>query len=213
MAKNKSAAGQVRIIAGQWRSRRLPIHDLEGLRPTTDRVRETLFNWLNGELTGARILDCFGGSGALALEALSRYGSYARVFELQKTAVTQLQQNLQTLKCQQADVISGDALALLKQGLNSSKAKNDPEPNKGFDIVFIDPPFRKNLAQQAVTLLAESSFAGQKWLNPDALIYVETEVELKGFVVPSGWQPLKEKNAGQVSYKLFRYVKEGEASA
>lgn len=201
VAKNKAATGQVRIIAGQWRSRRLPIHDLDGLRPTTDRVRETLFNWLSGELIDARVLDCFGGSGALALEALSRYASYARVFELQKTAAKQLQTNLQTLKCQYADVIMGDALSLLKQGIVSQSKLNDIEPQKGFDIVFIDPPFRKNLAQQAIALLHECN-----WLNTNALIYVETEAENSTLTCPENWRLLKEKRAGQVCYRLYQHI-------
>lgn len=86
--KNRPSSGQVRIISGQWRSRRLPIHDLEGLRPTTDRVRETLFNWLAGDVTGARVLDCYGGSGALFFESLSRYAKFAKVIELQKVPLS-----------------------------------------------------------------------------------------------------------------------------
>ncbi|MFS1425378.1 16S rRNA (guanine(966)-N(2))-methyltransferase RsmD [Shewanella sp. 10N.286.48.B5] len=191
MSKNKSASGQVRIISGQWRSRKLPIHDLEGLRPTTDRVRETLFNWLASDIRGARVLDCFAGSGALSLEALSRYASYARICELQSNAAKQLRQNLQTLKCDNADVISGDSLALLKQGLNN---------DKGFDIVFVDPPFRKGLANTTMALLAEHN-----WLNANALIYLETESDLTQLAIPNNWVELKQKNAGQVTYRLFQY--------
>ncbi|GIU19369.1 ribosomal RNA small subunit methyltransferase D [Shewanella colwelliana] len=189
MAKNQPSSGQVRIIAGQWRSRRLPIQDLEGLRPTTDRVRETLFNWLAGDLVGARVLDCFGGSGALCLEALSRYAKYAKVFELQASAAKQLQQNLVTLKCEHADVIKGDTLALLAT-----------PPDDRFDIVFIDPPFRKGLAEQSVVLLDSN-----QWLNNNAQIYVETESELSHIRVPNNWVQLKEKKAGQVIYRLYQY--------
>ena len=189
MAKNRPGSGQVRIIAGQWRSRKLPIQDLEGLRPTTDRVRETLFNWLAGELSGSSVLDCFGGSGALALEALSRYAAFARVYELQKTAAQQLQQNLQTLKCDSAEVINGDVLA----GLASPA-------DRRFDIVFIDPPFRRGLAEQTLTLLAR-----HQWLNPGALIYLEVESELQQLPIPADWEALKEKQAGQVSYRLYRF--------
>lgn len=208
MAKNKAATGQIRIIAGQWRSRRLPILDLEGLRPTTDRVRETLFNWLSGEISGARVLDCFAGSGALALESLSRYASYARVFELQKSAAMQLAANLKTLKCDNADVITTDCLAALKQGLLTTYQLRDSQPEKGFDIVFIDPPFRRGLAQAAVTLLSEKNVSANHWLNANALIYVETEIELTSFICPDNWQQLKEKKAGQVCYRLYRYVDE-----
>jgi 16S rRNA (guanine966-N2)-methyltransferase len=189
MTKNKQASGQVRIISGQWRSRRLPIHDLEGLRPTTDRVRETLFNWLAPEIKGARVLDCFAGSGALCLEALSRYASFAKVFELQKSAAQQLKQNLASLSCPHAEVVNGDTLNLLKQGTDL-----------GFDIVFIDPPFRKDLANPTMALLTEHG-----WLNPEALIYLETESELSQLETPSTWQELKHKTAGQVSYRLLQY--------
>ncbi|BCV60097.1 16S rRNA (guanine(966)-N(2))-methyltransferase RsmD [Shewanella algae] len=189
MAKNRPGSGQVRIIAGQWRSRKLPIQDLEGLRPTTDRVRETLFNWLAGELSGSSVLDCFGGSGALALEALSRYAAFARVYELQKTAAQQLQQNLQTLKCNSAEVINGDVLAGLAR-----------PADRRFDIVFIDPPFRRGLAEQTLTLLAQ-----HQWLNPGALIYLEVESELQQLPIPADWEALKEKQAGQVSYRLYRF--------
>ncbi len=188
MAKNKASSGQVRIISGQWRSRKLPIHDLEGLRPTTDRVRETLFNWIAHDIAGANVLDCFAGSGALSFEALSRYASYARIFELQPSAAAQLTTNLNTLKCTNADVIKGDSIRLLQQ-----------TPDQKFDIIFIDPPFRKNLAQPCIDYLNNNY-----WLNNNALIYVETESELNNLTIPNHWQELKHKKAGQVSYRLFQ---------
>ncbi|GGP44085.1 16S rRNA (guanine(966)-N(2))-methyltransferase RsmD [Shewanella saliphila] len=189
MAKKNTSSGQVRIISGQWRSRKLPIHDLEGLRPTTDRVRETLFNWIASDIRGARVLDCFAGSGALSLETLSRYAEFATMIELQKNAANQLKQNLATLQCQNAEVINGDSLNVLAKGTQH-----------GFDIVFIDPPFRKELATKAIELLM-----AQQWLNNNALIYVETESELATLPVPASWVPLKEKQAGQVIYRLYQY--------
>jgi 16S rRNA (guanine966-N2)-methyltransferase len=194
-AKNKPGSGQVRIIAGQWRSRRLPIQDLEGLRPTTDRVRETLFNWLANDLVNARVLDCFGGSGALALEALSRYASFAQIIELQRGAALQLKENLQTLKCDKAEVLNADTLVVLQRGCE-----------QGFDVVFIDPPFRKGLAEKTIQLLDT-----QAWLNDGALIYVEIESELTQLAIPPCWHALKEKNAGQVSYRLYQYQADNTA--
>ncbi|MGI2067403.1 16S rRNA (guanine(966)-N(2))-methyltransferase RsmD [Shewanella sp. MF08487] len=191
-AKNKPGSGQVRIIGGQWRSRRLPIQDLDGLRPTPDRVRETLFNWLANSVVNARVLDCFGGSGALALEALSRYASFAKIIELQRSAAMQLKENLQTLKCDKADVLNADTLVVLQRGCE-----------QGFDLVFIDPPFRKGLAEKTIQLLDT-----QGWLNDGALIYVEIESELMQLAIPSRWHALKEKNAGQVSYRLYQYHSE-----
>ena len=192
MARQNTSSGQVRIISGQWRSRKLPIHDLEGLRPTTDRVRETLFNWLSTDIRGARVLDCFAGSGALSLESLSRYAEFALMFELQKSAANQLTKNLQTLNCTNAKVVNGDSLQLLTKGTDT-----------GFDVVFIDPPFRKGLAKKAIELLM-----AHNWLNDDALIYLETENDIADIVFPASWQPLKEKKAGQVSYRLFNYQAE-----
>ncbi|MBR9728746.1 16S rRNA (guanine(966)-N(2))-methyltransferase RsmD [Shewanella intestini] len=182
-------SGQVRIISGQWRSRKLPIHDLEGLRPTTDRVRETLFNWLATDIRGARVLDCFAGSGALSLEALSRYASFAQILELQKNAAKQLQQNLTTLNCDNAVVTQADTLAFLTTA-----------PTQAFDVVFIDPPFRKELASKTIALIDQ-----HQWLNDEALIYVETETELTSLAFPESWTQLKEKVAGQVTYRLFQY--------
>ena len=191
-ANKKAGSGQVRIIAGQWRSRKLPIHDLDGLRPTTDRVRETLFNWLANDIAHARVLDCFGGSGALALESLSRYASYAKIIELQRPAAMQLKANLNTLKCDNAEVLNADTLVVLQNGCE-----------QGFDVVFIDPPFRKGLAEKTIQLLDS-----QGWLNDGALIYVEVESELTQMAVPATWQPLKDKTAGQVSYRLYQYQAE-----
>ncbi|MBW0279656.1 16S rRNA (guanine(966)-N(2))-methyltransferase RsmD [Shewanella xiamenensis] len=191
-ANKKAGSGQVRIIAGQWRSRKLPIHDLDGLRPTTDRVRETLFNWLANDIAHARVLDCFGGSGALALESLSRYASYAKIIELQRPAAMQLKANLNTLKCDNAEVLNADTLVVLQNGCE-----------QGFDVVFIDPPFRKGLAEKTIQLLDS-----QGWLNDGALIYVEVESELTQMAVPATWQPLKDKTAGQVSYHLYQYQAE-----
>jgi 16S rRNA (guanine966-N2)-methyltransferase len=189
MARQNSSSGQVRIISGQWRSRKLPIHDLEGLRPTTDRVRETLFNWLSVDIRGARVLDCFAGSGALSLESLSRYAEFALMFELQKSAANQLTKNLHTLNCINAKVINGNSLQLLAKGTD-----------QGFDVVYIDPPFRKGLAKQTIELLMAHG-----WLNNDALIYLETETDLIDLVIPANWLPLKQKTAGQVSYRLYVY--------
>ncbi|MGZ9896911.1 16S rRNA (guanine(966)-N(2))-methyltransferase RsmD [Shewanella gaetbuli] len=195
MARQNTSSGQVRIISGQWRSRKLPIHDLEGLRPTTDRVRETLFNWLAMDIRGARVLDCFAGSGALSLESLSRYADYALIFELQKSAALQLTKNLDTLKCTNAKVVHGDSLQLLAKGTTD-----------GFDVVFIDPPFRKGLANNTIEQLVKHN-----WLNPEALIYLETESDISGLVIPNNWQLLKEKQAGQVCYRLFQLQSEPSA--
>ena len=180
-------AGTIRLISGQWRGRKLPVHDVEGLRPTTDRVKETLFNWLAAEVRDSRCLDVFAGSGSLGFEALSRFASYVMMIEQEPKAARQLQTNLQTLQCSQAQVICRDALQVLQAGCR--------EP---FELVFLDPPFRKDLLPQVIPLLEQ-----QGWLADRALIYLERENEGEAPVIPPNWQLLKDKQAGQVCYQLY----------
>lgn len=187
-ASPAKAPGEVRIISGQWRGRKLPVLDVSGLRPTTDRVKETLFNWLMQDTQGCRVLDCFSGSGSLAFEALSRHAESALLLEMDKQAAAQLKQNLQRLGCTAAEVRQTDSLQFL-QGPVSHQ----------FDLVFIDPPFRCNLALPCAELL------NRGWLSAGALIYVETEKELASSGFPANWCLLKDKTAGQLAYRLFQY--------
>ncbi|WP_426446379.1 16S rRNA (guanine(966)-N(2))-methyltransferase [Siccibacter colletis] len=182
----RGASGQIRIIGGQWRGRKLPVPDSPGLRPTTDRVRETLFNWLAPHMVDARCLDCFAGSGALGLEALSRYAAQATLIEMERGVAQQLSQNLATLKASHGQVVNANTLEFLSK------------PGQPFNIVFIDPPFRKGLLDQTVTLLEQNG-----WLADNALIYIESEVEGGLPPLPASWQPHREKIAGQVAYRLF----------
>ena len=165
----------------------MPVHDVEGLRPTTDRVKETLFNWLATDVRHSRCLDVFAGSGSLGFEALSRYASYVMMIEQEPKAARQLQQNLQTLQCTQAQVVCRDALQVLQQPCT--------EP---FELVFLDPPFRKELLSQVIPLLEQ-----QGWLADSALIYLGRENEGTPPVIPANWQLLKDKQAGQVCYQLY----------
>jgi len=179
-------AGQIRLIGGQWRGRKLPVPDSPGLRPTTDRVRETLFNWLAPMIQGARCLDCFAGSGALGLEALSRHAAITTLLEQDRRVASQLEKNLRLLSAVHGQVIHTDSLRWLA--------------NRGtpYDLVFLDPPFRQGIIEQTVLLLEE-----QGWLAPQAWIYIETEVEGPGVSVPAHWRLHREKVAGQVAYRLF----------
>lgn len=188
---HSSAAGQIRIIGGQWRGRKLPVPESTGLRPTTDRVRETLFNWLAPDIQQAHCLDCFAGSGALGLEALSRYAASATLLELERPVAQQLMQNLQTLHATQAIVVQTNTLQWLSQA---------GEP---FDVVFVDPPFRKGLLQETLTLLEHNG-----WLADHALIYVESEVEHGAPVAPANWNLYREKITGQVAYRLYQRQQE-----
>jgi 16S rRNA (guanine966-N2)-methyltransferase len=186
-APSTGRAGAIRLISGQWRGRKLPVHDVEGLRPTTDRVKETLFNWLAAEVRDTRCLDVFAGSGSLGFEALSRYASYVMMIEQEPKAARQLQINLQTLQCTQAQVVCRDALQVLQT-----------ECTAPFELVFLDPPFRKELLSQAIPLLEQ-----QGWLADRALIYLEREIEGTAPIIPANWQLLKDKQAGQVCYQLY----------
>ena len=193
---NHAGSGQIRIIGGQWRGRKLPVPESPGLRPTTDRVRETLFNWLAPSMVDAHCLDCFAGSGALGLEALSRYAADATLLEMERSVAQQLQKNLATLKSSAAKVVNTNTLNFLNQ---------NGEPH---DIVFVDPPFRKGLLEETLNLLETRG-----WLAPQALIYVESEVENGLPPVPANWQLHREKVAGQVAYRLYLRESQGEQDA
>ena len=188
MGKGGSKGGggnTLRIIGGQWRGRKLRFADGEGLRPTTDRVRETLFNWLQPLIAGAHCLDLFSGSGALGLEALSRGAGKVVFIERNPRAVAALKENLQLLQATNAEVHPGDAIAWLRGEV------------KPFDVIFLDPPFRKDLLNPALSLIAEGG-----WAAPGARIYIEQESELGEPALPTGWVLLRSKKAGQVGYYL-----------
>lgn len=182
-------SGHIRIISGQFRGRKLPVKNLDGLRPTTDRVKETLFNWLMQDVRDAKVLDCFAGAGSLGFEALSRFAAFATLIELDQNACEQLKQNTELLKLDNCEVINQNTLHKLEKNTQNQK----------FDLVFIDPPFGKNLAEPCCQLLEQ-----QQWLSQNALIYVEIETNNTAFVAPSNWQLLKEKKAGQAWARLYR---------
>lgn len=195
MKKPQSAgSGQIRIIGGLWRGRKLPVPDSPGLRPTTDRVRETLFNWLAPSMVDSHCLDCFAGSGALGLEALSRYAASATLIEMDRAVSQQLQKNLATLKANNGKVLNANTLNVLAQ------------PGTPHNVVFVDPPFRKGLLDETLALLEKNG-----WLADEALIYVESEVENGLPAVPKNWALHREKVAGQVAYRLF--IREAQGAA
>lgn len=187
---NKRASSQkdgfVRIIAGQWRGKKLAVKDLTGLRPTTDRIKETVFNWLMFDIADKKVLDAFAGAGSLGFEALSRGAAHVTLIEKQKQAAMQLSSNLAELKATNAQVIQQDCLSFLQQ------------QQAPFDLIFIDPPFRQDLAAKCCILLEE-----RQLLTDNALVYIETEIELKTAFWPQHWQLKKEKAAGQVVSRLF----------
>lgn len=182
--------GQLRIIGGTWRGRKLGFTELEGLRPTTDRVRETLFNWLQMDVSGSRCLDLFAGSGALGFEAASRGAAKVLMLDNQAETVNTLKANCALLSAQQVEVACRDAITYLSNC------------DQVFDIVFIDPPYRSDVIKQCCELLES-----EHCLSDHAKIYVECDAkqdlsqESNG--LPQNWRCLKHKIAGQVGYHLF----------
>src|SRR5690606_27574798 len=188
MKQPKAREGQLRIIAGEWRSRRFSFTEQPGLRPTPDRVRETLFNWLSMHIEGSRCLDLFAGSGALTLEALSRGAAHALACDMSRDVVTTLHGHLQTLQCDRGEVRQQDALTLVAGA-----------PESPFHLGFLDPPFHQDLLIPACTALETNG-----WLAPGALIYTESETAPGRLPFPANWHLHREKKAGQVWYSLWQ---------
>jgi 16S rRNA (guanine966-N2)-methyltransferase len=188
-SSRKEALGQLRIIGGQWRGHKLHFADVEGLRPTGDRVRETLFNWLAPVISGAHCLDLFAGSGALGFEALSRGATHAILVEKDSAATALLKQNGALLKTEQAQVIQAEA----SQWLNTFN------PEKPFDVVFLDPPFAADLLQPCCDLLQRPGL-----LSKNSLVYIETDRHQSPPITPPTWDLFREKTSGQVCYRLYR---------
>lgn len=186
--KGHNGLGQLRIIGGEWGSRKLTFPDAPGLRPTPDRVRETLFNWLAPYIAGARVLDVFTGSGALYFEALSRGASIGLALDSNPTAIASLRQNLDTLRCTNGQVVQADALRHLETA--------DATP---FDVVFLDPPFHQGLLASACAMLESRG-----WLADNAWIYTESENAPSTTGLPGNWRLHREKKAGQVYYALWQ---------
>jgi len=189
-ARKGSAVGdypqQLRIIGGDWRGRSLNVIDSEGLRPTPDRVRETVFNWLQAWVPGSSCLDLFAGTGALCLEALSRGASRVVMVEKATAVAENLRQNVQQLDTNAATVINDDSQHYLQ---------GEAEP---FDIVFVDPPFkRSDMIEASMTTLAERG-----WVKPGSRVYIEAPSEMGAPALPNGWVLERSKTAGQVGYHL-----------
>ncbi|MFT5720221.1 MAG: 16S rRNA (guanine966-N2)-methyltransferase [Motiliproteus sp.] len=185
-----TANNKLRIIGGRWRSRKLEFASLPGLRPTTDRVRETLFNWLQQQVPGARCLDLFAGSGALGLEALSRGAKQVTLVDSAAVVVQQLRQNLALLGAEQdASVIHSQAIRWLQ----------DAPTEQTFDLVFLDPPFAQGMLAGCCEALEQ-----QALLSPQSWIYIEAEKTLQPLPVPANWRLERSLNAGQVSCYLFQ---------
>lgn len=188
-APRRPSRNQLRIIGGKWRGRKLDFPSAEGLRPTGDRIRETLFNWLMPVLPGARCLDLFAGSGALGLEALSRGAAELIMLDTDLQVVKSLRQHCEKLNAEHATVQQSHAVDWLQRAA----------PAPGFDLVFVDPPFQSDLLEPSARLLVERDF-----LKENALIYVEID-QRQHFTPPKQWHLFRQKSAGQVTFSLYRH--------
>ncbi|MBV8802617.1 MAG: 16S rRNA (guanine(966)-N(2))-methyltransferase RsmD [Gammaproteobacteria bacterium] len=179
--------GQVRIIGGEWRGRKLKVPDMPDLRPTPDRVRETLFNWLAPVIQGANCLDLFAGSGVLGFEALSRGASQVVMVDHSVSVIHLLQEEAEMLKTNCANIYCAKVPEALKT------------PKQPFNVVFLDPPYKQNILLPCCFYLEANAF-----LADNAYIYLEAKEELKADDLPANWQIIKNKIAGQVAYHLVK---------
>ena len=180
-----SAPGRVRVIGGNLRGSRIEVPAVDGLRPTPDRVRETLFNWLAPVIDGSRCLDLYAGTGALGIEAASRGAREVVLVERERSAAAALRDNIERLKADACRVLESDAMAFLAG------------PPRPFDVVFVDPPFAADAWADAVQALDRG------WLAPQALVYLESPADLAP-AVPAGWLGWRELRAGAVRAALYR---------
>ncbi len=178
--------GRLRIVAGNWRSRVLPVADVPGLRPTSERVRETLFNWLGPRIAGQRALDLFAGTGALGFEALSRGAAEVGFVEQSAKAIAALRRSAELLDATAADIRRQDAFEFLKQC-----------PPESFDVVFLDPPFADESLDDLCRLLDE-----RRIVRRGGRVYIEQDRRANEPALPDGWEPARTKTAGNVRYSL-----------
>lgn len=186
--KNKHAPGQVRIIAGQWRGRRLPVPDLPGLRPTADRARETLFNWLAPWLPGARCLDLFAGTGALGLEAASRGAASVTIVEKNAAACGAIRESIAALDATQVEALQADAMDWLSG-----------HRQQHFDIVFADPPFTLDLDQALIDAVEQYGA-----VRPAGFVYLEMVKSRPLPLLPPHLQCYRDRTVGNVRLLLLR---------
>ncbi len=195
MKKTSGKPGNsLRIIAGKWRSRKLDFPDVEGLRPTADRVRETLFNWLQETIAREDCLDLFAGSGACGTEALSRGARHITFVDSSAAAIKAIRANLDMLQAEGYELVCEDSLRWLQ-----SRAQNTDKPQNPYGMVFIDPPFATDLLARSAAALEQSGL-----LRDDALIYLEWASDIPAVGLPANWQMLKSKKAGAVYFCLYQ---------
>jgi 16S rRNA (guanine966-N2)-methyltransferase len=186
--ENRNRPGSVRIIAGEWRGRRLPVRDLPGLRPSGDRIRETLFNWLQAHVRGAVCVDLFAGSGALGLEAASRGAAKVILIEKLSVAACDLRDVLLTLKADQVTIVEADALHWLLSC-----------PAQSLDIAFVDPPFGLHLDTRVMELIRTVDC-----IKTGGFVYLESAGDAPAIAADPGWETVREKTVGGVRLLLLK---------
>ena len=182
----RAGRGSIRIIGGRWRGTRITVGDALALRPSSDRVRETLFNWLTPHLPGARCLDLFAGTGVLGFEAVSRGAASCDLIEHDRVLAQALETLKQRLQAEAIDIHCADAVQWLRR------------PPTPYDIVFVDPPFHSDIAAQVLERLACG------WLSSSGLLYLETERDADR--AADGWEVMKHGRTRHVSYALLRHT-------
>lgn len=176
----------IRMIAGKWRGRKIPVINIDAVRPTTDRIRETVFNWLMPYLHNARCLDAYAGTGVLGFEALSRGAAHVSFVESHPHVSKQLTKTKDMLDAEEVNIINTDFL---------NSAGNLQAP---YSLVFLDPPFAKNMLNASIDYLLNNNL-----LNPNAIIYIEHNKNDNALNFPDAWELLKQKIAGDVCYALY----------
>lgn len=178
--------GYIKIISGKWRGQKIPILKTKKLKPTLSRIKETLFNWLTPNIKNSNCLDCFSGTGTLSIEALSRQAASATLLEKNYKIIIYIKNSLKKLKIKNANVIKTDTMKYLKK------------TSKPYDIIFLDPPFKKKILIKTAFLLENNG-----WVKKNTIIYIETEKKTNLKKLPKNWILHKKKNTKKIFYYLY----------
>ncbi|ACL29855.1 16S rRNA (guanine(966)-N(2))-methyltransferase RsmD [Buchnera aphidicola str. APS (Acyrthosiphon pisum)] len=177
---------KIYIISGNLKGRKISFKNIPNLRPTTNQIRETLFEWLSKYIKNSRCLDCFAGSGVLGIEAISRYAAFSTLLEIEKKTFLTLKKNIKELNIYNVEIIRTNTLHWLK------KTRNKP-----YDIIFIDPPYHQGLVKKTINLLEN-----KKWIKKNSFIYIEQEKK-QSIIVPKNWTLYKKKITNQIQCYLY----------
>lgn len=177
--------GKIYIISGKFKGRKISFNSTLHLRPTTNRIRETVFEWLSKYIKNSRCLDCFAGSGGLGIEAISRYAAFSTFLEIEKKTIVDLKNNIKKLKIDNAEIIHTNTLSWLKKN------------GKPYDIIFIDPPYYQGLIESTLNLLENN-----KWIKKKSFVYIEKEKK-KSLILPQNWILYKKKITNHIEYCLY----------